>query len=368
MPFPPIRYLAWAHRHISGEPAPYSLAASTAPHLAPEDLGVDLDGLAWTSPSSQGLPELAEALGARYGIPRERILLTAGCTMANYLVAVACLRPGDAALVETPAYEPLARVAQAVGARVARLRRRPEDGYRLRPARLDRALERTGARLVILTNLHNPTGRSLPAEDVQALGGVARRRGARVLWDEIYREGLPEPPPPAAVLDPEASVSTASLNKVYGLAALKVGWAFAPKAVVRRARQVADYFYPANPPLMEQLALRAVLRLDQLRPRSLELSARNRELAAAWMAGRPDLEWSQPEGGFVGFARLRRADLDSHLLKARLARDGRTLVAPGHHFGDPRGFRVGLGVADEETLRAALHALGEALDGSGPTP
>ena len=363
MPFPPIRYLAWAHRHISGEPAPFSLAASTAPHLAPGDLGLTLDGLAWTSPSSQGLPELAEALGERYGVPRERILLTAGCTMANYLVAAACLRPGDAALVETPAYEPLARVARAVGARVARLVRRPEEGYRVSPTRLDRALERTGARLVVLTNLHNPSGRSLPAEQVQALGAVARRRGARVLWDEIYREGLPEPPPPAAVLDPRASVSTASLNKVYGLAALKVGWALAPEAVVRRARQVADYFYPANPPLMEQVALQAVLRLDELRPRSLELSARNRELAAAWMEGRADLEWSHPEGGFVGFARLRRQDLDSHVLEARLAREGRTLVAPGHHFGDARGFRVGLGQADEGALRGALAALGEALEG-----
>lgn len=362
MPFPTIRYLDWAHRHLGGDPLPTGLAASNAPHLAPSDLGLTLDGLPWTSTSSRGTPELAAALSERYGVPRERVLVTAGCTMANFLVAAACLGPGRVALVEAPGYEPLARIGRGVGARVARLRRRSEDGWRVTPDRLDRALRRTGARLVVLTNLHNPSGRSIPAEEVEDLGAVARHRGARILWDEIYREGMAEPAPPAAVLDPRSAISTASMNKVYGLAALRVGWALAPEPVVRRARRVADYFYPSNPPLMEHLAVRALERLEDLRARSLALSARNRRIVAEWMATRDDLEWSQPEGGFVGFARFRRPGMDSHLLEARLLLYGRTLVAPGHHFGEPRGFRLGLGTREETTLRDGLEALADALD------
>lgn len=362
MPFPPIAYLRWAHRHIGGEPVPYGLANSAAQHLTPADLGLGLDGLSWTAASNEGVPELVEALCSRYGLPPERVLPTAGCTMANFLVCAALVRPGEAVLVECPAYEPLWRVPRALGARVLRFPRPASEGYRVDPGRLDRALRRTGARLVILSNLHNPSGRRTPPERVLEIGQVARRRRARVLWDEIYRDCQETPAPAAAVLDPRSSISTLSLNKTYGLGALKVGWALAPAPVIRRARRAADYLFPYNPPLMERLAARALERLGALRERSLALSRRNLGIAEEWLGRRGDLDWSSPDGGFLGFARFRDPGRDSRRLDARLQQDGRTIVSPGHFFGDPGGFRLGLGAGDAEALRSGLQALGEVLD------
>lgn len=93
--FDRVRYMEWAKAHIDDPAVPFSLARSSVEHRAPADLGLDLDGLGFTTNTAFGLPELVEALGSRYAVSSERLLLTAGCTMANFLLCAALLRPGD---------------------------------------------------------------------------------------------------------------------------------------------------------------------------------------------------------------------------------------------------------------------------------
>lgn len=366
MRFGTIRYMRWARAHLVGTGSPpFSLASSAISHLQPADLGLHLDGLDLTAPSAQGLPELRGLLSHLYGIPSERILLTAGCTMGNFLLMAALVRPGDAVVLEHPVYEPLRRNLELLGARLVRLARRPQEGYRVDPERLERLLRRHRPRLVVLTNLHNPSGAYTPPQAVGEIGRLARRHGARVLWDEVYLESMAEPTSPAAALD-ERALSTMSLSKVYGLGGLRSGWCFGPPSILRRACQVADYLLPHQAPLLECLVLRALEQRSELRRRSLEQAARNRRLVESWLAGRPDLEWWPPPSGHIAFCRFTRPDLDSRRLERRLLEDHRTLVSPGHFFGDPGGFRLGFGHSDPAILEQGLAELSRTLDRLGP--
>jgi len=360
MRFRRVDYIEWARAHMDDPSKRHSLASSAVAHLQPADLGLELDGLTLTAPTAMGLPELVSALCDRYGVVAERLLLTAGCTLGNFLLCAALLEPGDRVIVERPVYEPLWRNVEALGGRIAWLRRDAGVDYRVDIGRLERLL-RQPAKLVVLTNLHNPSGRYTPPEDVERIGALARARGAMVLWDEVYLESVTGDTVPAALVHPRGSISTLSLDKCYGLGQLKVGWCIAPPRVIKRARQVADYLLPNNPPLLERVGLVALQHIERLRAHAVTLSTRGRERAARWIAERGDLEWSHPDGGFVGFARFRNPDWSSRALEPRLAASS-TLVVPGHFFADPRGFRLGFGVADPERLEAGLAALGAVLD------
>ena len=92
-------------------------------------------------------------------------------------------------MIERPAYDPLVSAARFLGANVKRFERRFEDGFRVDPSELERAVtDRT--RLIVITNMHNPSSVLVDNETLRQVGEIARRVGARVLVDEVYLEAL----------------------------------------------------------------------------------------------------------------------------------------------------------------------------------
>src|SRR3546814_9235041 len=77
--------------------------------------------------------------------------------MANFLALATLITPGDEVLIEHPVYEPLLAAAGFLGARVKRFVRSPDEGFRLDPDAVAQALT-PATQLVIITNLHNPSG------------------------------------------------------------------------------------------------------------------------------------------------------------------------------------------------------------------
>ena len=82
-------------------------------------------------------------------------------------------------------------------------------------------------RLIVITNLHNPSGVLIDTETMKQIGEIARRAGARVLVDEVYMETLFEESPRTAFHLGNEFVVTSSLTKAFGLSGLRCGWIFA---------------------------------------------------------------------------------------------------------------------------------------------
>ena len=109
--------------------------------------------------------------------------------MANHLALATLLEPGDEVVIEQPAYGPLLDVAHYLGARVRRVERRFENDFAISLGEMERG-DHAGDRLVVLTNLHNPSGALLTEETLRAIGELAQRVGAQVLVDEAYLDML----------------------------------------------------------------------------------------------------------------------------------------------------------------------------------
>lgn len=350
-------YMNWAK---TSSTARFNLATSGMPNLSIRDLRVSLDDLEITD-GGYGYAPLIEQIASRYRVGRESIVTAAGTTFANHLAMAALLQPGDEVLFEEPAYEPMLATVRYLGANVKRFTRSFEDGFKVSPAEVERCIT-AKTRLIVLTNLHNPSGVLTDDATLKPIGEIARRVGARVLVDEVYIETLFEPAPRTSFHLGEEFVVTSSLTKAFGLSGLRCGWIFAAPELAQRMWLLNDLFASTAVHSGERLSVVAFGQIEEIGARAKALLDRNRELLNAFLDTRDDLEVVRPEFGTVMFPRVRNGNADR---LCRLLREKyETSVVPGAFFELPAHFRVGIAV-DTGVLEQGLERLGEALDQIG---
>jgi aspartate/methionine/tyrosine aminotransferase len=289
-----------------------------------------------------GHPVLKQRIAARHGVKTAEILLTNGCTNATYLSIISQVKPGDAVICETPAYQPMWQTARLLGAKIKWLKRRPPH-YRADPDELAGLVDKKTS-LVILTNLHNPSGAHLCKKELADIARAVRRKNkkTRILMDEVFRDFAPDKP--ASTVDP-IYISTGSLSKVYGLSHLKCGWILADKKTIDR---ISPYFVLSDGNGSRYLeAMSAVVfdHLDRYLSRSQDIVARNRKelvKAAGPLMKEGLISGDIPDQGCIWFPKVagfRNADKLSELLAKR----HKVYVVPGRFFGDAGRIRIGFG-------------------------
>jgi len=352
---PRADYLLWAKRR----PHPANdLARSDVIALALDDLPGARVALDLAGRNDNGYPPLVELIAAQYGVGADCVATATGTSGANFLACAALVGPGDDVLVEQPGYDPLVAVPRMLGANIVRFERRFEDGFRLDPDRVAAALT-PRTRLIIITNLHNPTCVGIGEHEMRALGALADRFGVHVLVDEIYLDSaLSDPCPPAATLGPWF-ISTSSLTKVYGLAAFRCGWALAAPGVAEEIRRARDLVDGSGSVLIDRASVVAFEHLPELAERSRAILAPHVALVESFMARQPALEWVKPSGGTVAFPRLRSGEPADGLAE-RLLQEFDTAVVPGRFFDAPAHFRVAFGIK-RDALERGLDAISRAL-------
>ncbi len=349
-------YVAWM-KHAPQ--VTYNLMGSNLLHCRVEDLPQARERLELDGPHEEGYDPLLEAIARRHEVAVDRVSLATGASGANFLVCGALLRPGDEVLVERPVYDPLLGIPRFLGAGILRFDRVFEDGFQVDPQRVAAAIT-PKTRLIMITNLHNPTGALTAADRLAAVGEVAEKVGARVLVDEVYLESVPgDKQPPAASISP-TFISNSSLTKAYGLSGLRAGWTLASPEVTERIRRVRDRVDGVGVFPSELLALIAFQNLPALRHRARSILDPNFKLLHDFMRTRSEVEWVRPGGGSVGFPRIRGVK-DATAFVDVLRERYDTGVVPGHFFEAPGHFRVALG-GKREILEGGLERLGDAMD------
>jgi hypothetical protein len=347
-------YMEWAKTRSQSR---FNLATSGLLHYPLSDLRISLEDMELSGPSWYGYEPLQRALAARCGVSPDNVVAANGTSLANHLAMAALVERGDEVLIEQPVYEPLLSLARYLGAEVKRFARPFEDQFRIDPNRLERAVsEKT--RLIVITNLHNPTGALTDDETIAQVGEIARSVGARVLVDEVYLEALFERARSAFHLGDEF-VATASLTKAYGLSGLRCGWIVAQAGLAKRIWRLNDLFGVIPAHSAERLSVIALDRLDVIGARAKALLEANRPLLEGFFKSRDDLEVSEMQFGTTSFPRLKRGSVEK--LCQLLLEKYETTVVPGKFFEMPDHFRIGIG-CETEMLAAGLERLGSALD------
>ena len=358
---PPPRTLSSDYMRFAKEDtaATYNLANSGVADCALSDLGATLDDLALHGPNAYGYEPLIERIASRFGVPAACVVMPGGgCSFANHLAMSALVSPGDEVLIEDPTYELLTSTLECLGARARTFERHEARGWRLDAGEaISRIPPRT--RLIVLTNLHNPSGALASEAEIREIADAAAAVGARVLIDEVYLELTFEDGAARTAFDPNGNIiTTSSLTKAYGLSGLRCGWILAPADLARRMRRLNDLFGVAPPHIAERLSVVAFDKLPALRARGRAMMAANLAAYLELLADHPALEQTLYIPSTTVFPRLRSGDGDA--LYETLMRDHETSLTPGRFFGRPDHVRLALGGHPEAT-RVGLERLAEVL-------
>jgi hypothetical protein len=350
------RYMQWAKLSST---AKYNLATSGMVNLPLSALGITHDELEINGPTVYGYDPLLKALAARYRVPKECVVSAMGTSFANYLALAAVTEPGDEVLIELPTYDPILGAARFLALNIRRFQRRPENHFAIDMAEVERTFT-SRTRLIVLCNLHNPSGASTPDTTLAELAALARKNHAYVMVDEVYREMLFAAQPKTAFhIDSKRFLITSSLTKAYGLSGLRCGWILAPAELTDRIWRIHDVHAATYPFMTEYLSLRALEKLPEVANRMKSVLDENRSVLRNFLAERDDLEFFWPEYGTVVFPRLKHGNVTD--LCALLRSEFETSVVPGEFFELPDHFRIGIGLPSAE-VRAALEQLRRGLD------
>jgi aspartate/methionine/tyrosine aminotransferase len=346
----PFHALAFGQRADAMEAAGQHVVALSigepdfgAPPAVREAMLDVMDGRPLPYTSAFGLPALREAISGfyrdRHGVDVDpaRIAITSGASCALVMATAATVDDGDEVILADPSYPCNRELVTSFGGRVVAVPTTAATRYQLDTSAVDRAWsERTTA--VMVATPSNPTGTSIPFEQLSAICELARSRGAWRIVDEIYLE-LADPDadgrPARTVLetDPD-SIVVSSFSKYFGMTGWRLGWMVVPETLVDPVERLAMNFFlsASNPAQQAALACFAPETLAICEERRVELGRRRRlVLDGLARIGLPVPV--KPDGAFYVYVDVSGTGLDAWQFCEQALDQAHVALTPGRDFG-----------------------------------
>jgi histidinol-phosphate aminotransferase len=290
-----------------------------------------------------GCAALRTAIGATFGLDPARIVCGAGSDDLIYKLALAYGGDGTELIMTRHGFSIYRIAGRFAGCRVI------ETEERDLTADVDAILAAVtpATRLMYLANPNNPTGSLLPAAEVRRLR-AGLPGNVLLLLDAAYAEYVDDPDyeAGAALVDAaDNTVMTRTFSKIYGLGGMRLGWAYAPPAIIDVLNRVRE---PFNVNIAVQAAALAALAEPGWVQRVARHNANERARLAARLTAIGLRVW--PSAGnflLVDFATTPRAEEADSFLRSR----GLIVRAVGG-YGLPHCLRITIGTTEECDLLA----------------
>jgi len=315
-----------------------------APVLAAARDALTDGGIYYTS--ALGIPELRQAIARHYAerfgvaIAPERVIVTAGSSAALLLVMALLVDRDEQIVLSDPGYpcnRHFVRVLEGepVGVPVG-----PDTNYQLSAGLIERNWT-ARTRGVLIASPSNPTGTTVPPDEMRAIAATVARQGGRLIVDEIYL-GLSYGSEPLSVLSLAGAAAddlfvVSSFSKYFNMTGWRLGWTIVPERHVRDVEKLAQNLYISPPTLSQRAALACFLpeTLAILEQRRQAFRDRRDFLVPALRGlgfGIPVL----PSGGFFVYADSSRFSPDSERFCRDVLEGAGVAITPGVDFGAHR--------------------------------
>lgn len=314
---------------------------------------LDKDGMGyWESEPLKR--RIARHYAETYGVTvePERIFLTSGASPA-LVMALRCLfAPGARIAIARPGYVSYRNVTRALYLEPVEIDCGPETRFQPSAAMLETMEPKPDG--LIVASPANPTGSVIPEADFAALAETCKRRGIRIVSDEIYH-GLSYVGPIATALAfDDSAIVLNSFSKYYSMAGWRLGWMIVPKDLIATARALMGNLFLTPPSLAQHAGLVAFDCTEELEEH-VAMYRRNRALM---LDALPELGLNRiapPDGAFYIYADIGHLTQDSLAFCGRLLEDTGVVTAPGIDFDPVNGhhyMRFSFAVSTEEVREA----------------
>jgi aspartate/methionine/tyrosine aminotransferase len=312
----------------------------------------ELDSLPLGYPHSTGRESLRANIARFYGgDDYKSVTVVNGGSEANYVTLWGLVGSTDRVAFMLPNYLQGWGLARAYGSQADSyklvMKRDSQGDYRwqLDVDSLRKAVTNK-TKVIVVTNPNNPTGYVLSEEEMRIIIDEARRVGAWILSDEIYRGAeVSGPMSPTFFGRYEKVIITGGLSKAFALPGLRTGWIVAPPRQISRLCEYHDYLTLTPSYLADYLAdiVMQPKRRDEILQRTRTIIGHNLPVLEKWLEKHDDIfDYAPPVAGAIATIKY-QLPIDLTTLFNRLREEQSVLITPGDHFGIGRYLRIGFG-------------------------
>jgi len=267
-------------------------------------------GKAFQYGATQGVPELREAVAARYGVPVERVQITSSSQQGIDVCTRILVDPGDVILTSNPSYLGALQSFCSYRADIRGISHDPDlETFKKAYETVLSQVEAEGKRvkfLYMIPDFQNPSGESLTLEERKMLVSLAQEHDFLIVEDSPYRELRYEGKhvPTMYSLAPDHVIHLGSFSKIFA-PGFRLGWAIAHPDILDKI-YVCKQSLDLCPPIFDQYVAAEFLtsgRLDENLARSIDLYKGKRDLLLSLLEKHmPEgVTWTHPEGGLFLF-------------------------------------------------------------------
>ena len=267
-------------------------------------------GKAFQYGATQGVPELREAVAARYGVPVERVQITSSSQQGIDVCTRILVNPGDVVLTSSPSYLGALQSFRSYRADIRGVKHVDcLEEYRQAYEDVLAAVSAEGKMvrfLYMIPDFQNPSGESLSLEERKMLVELAQKHDFLIVEDSPYRELRYEGEdiPTMYSLSPDRVIHLGSFSKIFA-PGFRLGWAIAHPDILDKI-YVCKQSLDLCPPIFDQYVAAEFLssgRLDANLAKSIALYRKKRNLLLNLLEeNMPEgVSWTRPEGGLFLF-------------------------------------------------------------------
>jgi aspartate aminotransferase len=268
----------------------------------------------------------------------ENVLVTNGAKQSLFNILYSILNHQDEVVVLAPYWVSYPEIIKMCNARPVFVI--PEDGtFTPRFEDIEKSIT-SYTRAIIINSPNNPSGAIYPADLVEKLVGLCESKGIFLICDDIYhkltfdgKEAVPAYRFTKKDVEDSYVIVVNGVAKVYGMTGFRVGWAVAPRALVKVMTNVTAQTTSGVSPV-SQAAAEGALNGMQSVVEALRLQIENnRNVLLQEMKAFNGARLSPPDGTFYALPDMRAFNGNSVELSRFLLQKALVVTVPGKEFG-----------------------------------
>ena len=265
------------------------------------------------------------------------MLITNGVSEGIDIVLRSIINPGDEVIVPEPCYVSYSALVTLIGGIVKELDTSQTDFV---PLKTDvEKLISKNTKAILLCSPSNPTGATIPENELKKIFKLCKQHDIWILVDEIYAELIYEMNKFSLISLKGAKDNVIYFNgfsKAYAMTGWRIGYVAAHKELISRALKIHQYSALCASVFSQYACVEALRRgkKDINKMKESYLRRRNYIVDTLNEIGLPTL---MPKGGFYCFSSIKPTQLSSYDYAIGLLKSEGVAVVPGHVFGKSGG-------------------------------
>ena len=265
----------------------------------------------------EGIAELRKAVAAKFKRENnldykvEQTFVSPGGKMVVYNALLATLNPGDEVICVAPYWVSYPDIVYLGGGTPVIVETRLEDGFRLTPQALDRAIT-PKTKWIIFNQPGNPTGACYTREQLKALTDVLLKHPqVWVLADDMYEHlvygGFKFHT--IAEVEPKLYDRTLTMNgvsKAYAMTGWRLGYCAGPEALIKAMSKLQSQSVSSASSVTQWAAVEALNGTQDFIPKFQKAFEERRDLVVSMLNQAHGIECPKPEGAFYVYPSIRK--------------------------------------------------------------